>query len=537
MNRTLLPLTALLFLGCKGGDPPPDVGVDPAVEIPDHWNSLDGRVVMRLTNASSTDTSVRRALGSIFNGDPLDPSKPPVDPMQLLMRGAPKDPGTGAWMPPIAGLSEAEQLAGSAVDQALAFKNRIADADGSFTPEEAVDACGNPLLMTVLTPEALATVMPEVVGGEPWPSSCASPDGCAPEVGTWDVAIGERRPDGMIDMVLNVLPVFDTDPVQPGVFGPLTALFFTAQTPGLPMVPLFANMRRMQINLTNVWQLHSEYTDPRGTAEVYVFPHRARRMDMADIFVFPEGYDRGEDYWAAMGYEESLVPFGVDEAMAVGVDQTAAGGRELVDITKANPLLAPTLGDLLNYQIGASLACPGVKEPAWIKEGPLEFFFCPDGDIGPCLARNDMDEGACMFVEEPEPTPLDLFPPAFVRYDTAAGVVPVPAANLPAFLSSAGPSGTAQVQIEVTADSALYVFDPLAITAATGPTNQPVTLPTPVVNDHCTEGPTQKLDVGTAWPPGTYTLTVDLTAAVLDETDATYNTWFYFTNTAAWMPN
>lgn len=534
-RHLLLPLLALGGSACDG-EPDVVIPADPSIELPVEWNAREARIVMRLTDASSTSTEVRRALGILFNGNPIDPTDDGIDPMQLLMRGAPKDPVTGAWLPPETGLSVADAVAGTALEQAALFKERVLDAEDPLSPAEAVDACGNPMFMAIVTPEALDTVIPGATELPAWPSSCASTE-CEPKTGSWDVALGERNFDGMIDMVVNILPSVAVDPVQPGVWGQLSALFLTGATPGEAMVPLFLNMRRLQINLTNVWELDSEYVDPAGRREVYKFPHRERVLTQADIFVFAEGHDKAEDVWEQDNAGVSL-PFGLAEANPVGVDFTALAGEALVERTNGSELLSPALSDALNYQIAASLACPGPRETAYVQQGPLELFICPDGDIANCIARNDMDEGACLFPTEPVFDPFDpasfLSPRVtFARY-AVSGSPLIPASNVPAYLTGAT---TGQIQIEVGPESAFYTMGEI-VTAATGP-HGPVVLPESVPNSHCEDTPSQRYNVGDEWPAGTYTLTVDLSAGIVDpdSTDGTANTWFYYTSPTAWIPN
>lgn len=537
MTRSLLPLLVLGIISCRGGGGPTGApAADPSLDLDMEWQSTKGRLLMRLTDTTSTSTEVRRALGSIFNGDPNDPTKNGVDPMQLLMRGAEKDEA-GAWVVPEAA-SDAELLAGTGLQQALAFKSRVLDADGTFSAEEAVDACGNPVYMSLVTPEALAAVVPDAPGLEVWPESCGSPEGCEPETGTWDVAIGERRADGMIDMVVNILPVFDTDPTTPGVWGNLTALFFTEENPGQLMIPLFANMDRLQINMINVWQHHQDYANPTGSHELYQFPHRERTLDLADIFVYPDPYADAEDYWEVHGTGETI-PFGLEEGgSAVGVDTSAALGRELLQVTNRSAQLSQALTDIVNYTLSASLACPGVQEDAWIKEGPVEFFVCADGDVDVCVARQDRHEGACQFLAEPTYDLFDFTSPqvTFPRVDAQAGTGTVAAANLPTLLEGSAP---AQITITVDEESVLYVKSAAILTSPVE-----ATLPEPETNPHCEDSGLLRYDLGTAWTPGTYTLTVDLTAGELpddtgvgEEEPGQPTTWFYYTDTDAWMPN
>lgn len=541
----LLTLPLLLTLSCKGKDDNESKGpaLKPEMEIPEQWYSKEAAIVMRLTNATTTSTEVRRALNELANGDPLDPTDDGVDPLYLLMRLPESDPVTGELLEPDPSLSTAELLGGSSIDQALAFRERFIDGDGSpFSREEAVDSCGNEMLMSVLSPNAIQKAIPAGANDQEfWSASCTNGLDCETiDPGNWDVALGEMRFDGMIDMVVNLFPDVQVDPVKPGAFGHLTALFLSENNPGFAAAPLIANMRRVQINMTGVWELEEMYVDPVGYREVFKFPHRSRELTAADVFVFLEGHPKGEEYWKSQ-YPEfaEQVPQGLEADHPVAVDVTAIAGEKIVAATGGADELNQVLHDSLVHQIGAALACPSVRETAWVRKGPVEFFLCPGVDLATCVATEDLAEGACAFLEEPQPS---IFDPSAIQFDrveiTAPGVsIPVIENRMPVFLSTPLQSGTVDIQINVSEDSVLHLKDATRITDARSATNLQMEIPSAQANEHCPTDPVQRIDLGANWEPGTYTLTLSLDIGpdwVIDDTTGDYLLWFYYSSIDNW---
>jgi len=547
MRRFNAPLMLLLaFSACKGGGGGPTT-VQPAlgtIEIPTSWQSTDAAIVMRLTNSSTADTETKRALNQIFN-DPNDP----VDLADFLMRSPERDEA-GELVPVDTSLSQTELLGGSSIEQMEAYRQKLVDGDQlPFTREEAVDSCGNEQIMALASPHVMQQVFPQGPQNlDVWPASC--PDGADCQTldgGTWDVAFTELRFDGMVDMVINVFPGLEQDPAKPGVWGHISAFFLTDNNPGFPWLSLFANARRVQVNLLSVWQLDRTYVDPMGVREVYKFPHRARTMDPADVFVFIEPYRETEAYWNAQGLgPDQPTPYGATESAAVLIDQTSVIGEAVARQAGEDTAILSTLYDALTYQIATAVACPAVGDRRYIRQGPVEFFVCADTDIDTCIAQEDMEEIACVFEEEPV---FDPFNPAqsqinFPRAEvTGPGDVTTVTENqLPTYVSSIV-AFEATLEITVTEDSVLYLYSDVPIGTITNTaTNLPVELPAPIGNTHCTESTIRRYDLGTSWDPGTYRIAVDLAAAegIVEETDliggSTFLYWMYYTSVPAWAP-
>jgi hypothetical protein len=155
-----------------------------------------------------------------------------------------------------------------------------------------------------------------------------------------------------------------------------------------------------------------------------------------------------------------------------------------------------------------------------------------------------MEEAACIYEAEPPFDPFNPFvaPVEFPRVEiTAPGqTVVLPEARLPTYLSAPVDSiANTLVQVTVTEDSVLYMYDPEHITNAVNATsNLPVTLPTPIANTHCPDSEVQRFDLGAAWGPGTYNLTVSYPDGdgVIEELDLTtaYLLWMHFTSVPTW---
>ncbi|MEZ4317541.1 MAG: hypothetical protein R3F61_08550 [Myxococcota bacterium] len=532
------------FAACKGGEGngvPPGSGLR-AVEIPDEWESNEASVVMRLTNAATSSPEVKRAVNAIFN----DPEEP-VDALDFLMRRPERDPATGEYLPVDTSLSTADLLAGSTLDQLEAYKQKIIDGDRvPYTREETVDTCGNEMIMAIASPHVLQNVFPQGPQSlDIWPDSC--PDGAdcqTAEFGSWDVGLGEMRFDGFVDMVVNVFPDLNEDPVKPGMWGHFSGFFLNSNNPGTPWISMFASVRRVQVNLLGLWQLDRSYVDPMGAREVFKFPHRARTLNQQDVFVFLEGYAKPEAYWDSEGFGATYPPpYGSGEASPILIDTTSTTGEAVSRQAGTDTTILKTLTDVFTYQIGTAVSCPTVRETAYIRSGPVEFFLCPDIEIGECMAREDMEEAACIYEAEPVFDPFNPFAQVveFPRVEiTAPGqTIVVPEDRLPTYLSAPVDSLSTTVQLTVTPDSVLYMYDPSHITAVQSSTGLPAALPAPIADTHCTESTVQRFDIGTAWAAGTYELTVDFGAGtgVIPDPDITstgFVLWMYPTSIPTW---
>lgn len=541
--RALAPLLLVLTLSCKGdgkgGNAPPRA---PTLDIPEQWQSKEAAIVMRITNGTTTSTEVRRALNELANGSFTDPTDKGIDPLHLLMR-APETDANGQILEPDSTLSTAEKLAGSSVEQAVAFREKVIDGGGvPFAREEAKDTCGNEMIMSVLSPHAIQAAIPQgAQDQEFWPASC--PDGLDCQTidpGSWDIALGEQRYDGMIDMVVNLFPDVKAEPVKPAAFGHLTALFLSDNNPGTLIAPLVANMRRVQINMTGVWELEAAYVDPIGYRELYKFPHKSRELTIADVFVFMEGNPKGDEYWQNKFPNEELLPQGLSTDQPLAIDVTATAGAKIATATGTGDEFSTVMYDALAYQIGAAIACPAVRETAWVRKGPVEFFMCPEVDIDTCVATEDLKEGACQFEFEPEPTILDPFPEGFTRTPIAPGApVPVLPSKLPTYLQIPVAVGTTEIQVNVAEGSSLFMRDASRVLSARSAdgTNTPAVLPIAEGNDHCEDSAVQKLALGDNWAPGIYILTVDIATGTdmeFDDLSGESLLWFYFSSLDAW---
>ncbi len=543
MRRHSAPLLLLLAItstsACKGnggnGAPPPGPPLQD-LEIPEKWASNEASVVLRLTNSGTAETETKRALNTIFN----DPEGQ-IDPIDFIMRRPERD-DDGNLVAPDSGKPIPDLMAGTSLEQLEAYRQRIIDGSGSpFTREEAVDSCGNEIVMTTVSPH----VMQEVLSGPEdlpfWPASC--PDGLdcnTAEAGNFDVGMTEVRFDGLVDMVVNVFPDLSVSPPQPGLWGHFNVFFPSTNNPGFNALSMFANIRRIQVNILGLWQLDRAYVDPMGTREVFRFPHRARTLTQADVLVFAEPYEQTEEYWAASPYGDQPMPVGSDLKAPMLLDITSEVGATVEPAITPESLLLDQIGKAFQYQIASGVSCPTVTETAYLREGPVEFFLCPDIDIGECMATEDMEEAACAFENEIpfdpfNPTALPVSFPRYVAQSPDSGFV-IPPGQTPVYVGSIA-SASATFDIEVDEDSVLYMYNPERIVSATSATGLPVTLPAPQSNSHCVEKAVQRFDIGTEWDPGTYTLSVDFAPGpdLVTDTDGSFLVWMYYSSVPTWV--
>ncbi len=270
-------------------------------------------------------------------------------------------------------------------------------------------------------------------------------------------------------------------------------------------------------------------------------------MTQADIFVYMEGYSDSDKYWEAEGYGDSPLPFGAEDTSAVMIDTSNLAGQALAQGAGTDGTALQMFTDMFTYQVGAALACPSVREGAWVRNGPVEFFLCPEGEVEACVAREDLEEAACAFPTEPEfdifdPQPVVEFPRLVV---TSPSDVPVLLeAQTPTYLQSPVAGLDLSFQIEVTEDSVLYTRGQRLVSAISA-TNIPADLPVPIGNGHCPEDIIQRFDVGQEWDPGTYTVTVSLDEdpdgipnsgdeLEIDDLGTDNLLWLYYSSVSTW---
>jgi hypothetical protein len=541
---SLAPVLLLLAMtACKGNSGNNSGPQGPPlqeIEIPEKWSSNEASVVLRLTNSGTASTETKRALNTIFN----DPEGE-IDPIDFLMRRPERD-DAGNLVAPDSSKPIPDLLAGTSIEQLEAYRQRIVDGSGApFSREEAVDSCGNEIVMTTVSPHVMQEVFSAPEDLPVWPASC--PDGIdcnTAEAGAFDVGMTEVRFDGMVDMVVNVFPDLQVSPPQPGLWGHFNVFFPSTNNPGFPALSMFANIRRIQVNILGLWQLDRAYVDPMGVREVFRFPHRARTLTQGDVLVFAEPYEQTEEYWAASPYGvDNPVPVGSDLKAPLLLDVTSEVGAAVEPAITAESMLLDQLGKAFQYQIAAGVSCPTVEETAYLREGPVEFFLCPDIDIGTCIATEDMEEAACAFENEIPFDPFNPFaqPVTFPRIEitSPADQPNVPTGQLPVYLSSPVEGFEATVLLDVDEDSVLYMYNPERIvSAALNTTGLPVELPAPQGNSHCIDKPVQRFDIGSAWGPGTYELSVSFEAGadLLTDVDGNSLVWLYYSSIPTWVP-
>jgi len=544
-----LALLSVLALAACGSTPPEEEPVYApvkAVDLPDTVQSKEHAVVMRLTDGTSTDTEVYRALNQIIAEMKLS---------DLLTRGGYPTDREGNVLPFGSGSdtssdpgSYADLLAGTSVEQVRAYLERTTiDKAGPFPQAEAVDACGNPMLAAfVPASQFVDAAIGDPTAHEAWPDACGTDTSCDTlESGTVEAFFTEMRSDGLMDMIVQVNANTLSDPRTPGAFGHLMGFFFSDGGPGFSSVPLVLNADKMTVGLNNLWQQQAAYSGARGNKEVFAFPAAARTVygDEVQALITPlSTADCNAAYDAR--YESPLDPHGCVEGAGLLVDRNSPAGEEVYSVWMedgVNPANLNQIRDIFYYQLQAAAACPDVPFGKYIAEGPLEMILCSadDGDMWECLAKEDMEEGACRPVEgevayvrpelqtEPIAIPTQTFPvilkgdpsllaptltpPITTTTTTGTGDTSDTGVTTLTSTGDTGPlavpfMGT-QVEVELTVGpgSVLYLNEPERFLGIVGPSG-PVELPDATTNSHCEEGGPSRYEVGGEWPAGTYTL-------------------------------
>ncbi len=504
----LLGVVSLAVTGCAG-DKTGEEEEDPyppfqRMSWPDQLQSRDTAIVMRVTNALPGQVEVNRSLVAIASE---------IDVLDALSRGGVPEDGVTA------------DLAGSSVEQVKAYYDRkvVAD-DGVFPEAEAVDACGNPVISAFIPPSQLQHAAPGAPEEEPlWPDDCSGPDCNTLQIGTLDVYLSSTRPDGMVDMVINLLPNMTTSPPSPGLFGHLLAYFPSTNNPGFTEAPVVINARQVTVSLENLWQRQKAYVDLHGMRELYTFPSVSRTVYEDEVIVLAAGQepDWCADRWASdyTGVE----PFGCDDAYGVTLDRNPAAGtyvysQWMKDGDDTSNL--DQLGKAFEYALRAYAVCPAVDEIAYVQNGPLEMFLCPpeSGTAELCVAEVDMELGVCEPLEGgydvvvPSEETLALAPQ---RYPYVVTAVPVVETGTGLFGTGTTGTGTKgpkiflgpelEVELTVEADTILFLGDPEAIVGIRDASGQPVELPP--ADLPCENGADRsRFDIGEAWGAGTYTM-------------------------------
>ncbi len=511
-------LVALVWTGCYSDDEEPVEDPFPSVEtvtLGADVQSAEPAVVMRFTNGSTLDTEIYTALNVLANER--------LDLGDLLMRGGlPKDNAGVEIVPAV------PNIAGSSPEQVAQLV-----AGGPTNAADAVDACGNPMVAAFITPD-MAQHVGLGTGADVFPGGCDGPDCDTLQWGTIEVVPSAVRFDGLMDMVFNV----HSDPISgaPALFGHLLGFMLTGVDPGFTEVPLVLSVDKAQLLMFNMWQQQKVYEHQGvGTRQVMAMPSVGRTVERAAELLLTLG-PRSEaeclDTWTTeVG---GTPPYGCEPGLPLLIDRTAPAGAELYSTylrDGTDPSAIESVKNILEYQLQASLACPapGIGHNVWVKEGPVELFLCPTGDLDLCLAAEDMEEYACRPVQQ---TLGVTFPVSQTEaIELAAQQVPLVLRSFQAYLDNllvdddSGLVGTtnplddpplpfagANVVLEITVDADTVIYlreDDLArVETLSGPTGADLVWPEAIVDSHCEEEPAFRFDVGAQWDPGVYTLEI-----------------------------
>ncbi len=510
MRAYLVPAVLAWTMACNGG--PDRGGGDDGggevrqVDFPDEVMSGSPVIALRITNGGSADSDVYKDLNKLANER--------IDWSDLLMRGGIDKDQAGAEIVPVTA-----DIGGTAPEQVAAFH-----AAGGTT-QDAVDACGNPMIGAFVTPRVLQHAgAGDATSDNSWPDACVDAECDTTAYGLFEVVLSETRFDGHLDMIVNVAPTVGSK--DPGMLGHLLAYWLTPNNPGFLKAPVFLNADKAQVGLFNVWKRQKLYTHPGlGTRDVLAMPHEPRTIDVADLLVsfIPQKPDDCVATWE--GRFSGLLPYGCADESPLVLDRNAPMGNTVWAEHMAEGTNAANLAQLvraLEWQVRTAAACPSVETPLWVQQGKVELFLCPEslGDLDHCIAAHDMEEFACRPVADTETViePLDDAPISLTE-QREPYVLRNPL--LPLFVGT-------EVTLELTVDddTVLYTREPLRLTTA-DPQNP---LPAPIANTHCPDDEPFRYDLGAAWGPGTYTVTVPWT---LDPFEP--ELWLNLTSVPTWV--
>ncbi len=531
-------LAAVALVSCSGADPKEE-GDEYApyvpVDFPSEVQSRNTAIAMRITNAYPGEIPVNRSIVNILNE---------LDIVDMLTRGGVPEGGVGAGGGSSDPGGHADLLAGTSVEQVRAYYERFSiDERGVFLEDEAVDACGNPVIAAFVPPSQLQYAAPGVDPSElaVWPLDCTDADCNTLEIGTLDAYVSNVRPDGKLDMVINLLPDTTTNPPSPGLFGHLIAYFPSINNPGFTEAPMVVNARQFTISLGNLWEQQKVYVDLTGTRELYAFPGTERTVFNDEVIVLAAGNEPQwcSDLWSARF--TGVEPMGCGSSSGLLLDRNPAAGASVYSSHMEDGDNAANLRQLVTafeHAMRAYAVCPTLPEESlYIQDGPVEFFLCPPaaGTVELCVSEVDMEQGTCdpvpggtvevMPERQADPVPIVpqrypyvLVPTGPAGSTTTSATTTDTGTTTDAGAAATGPkiqpkkrpfapfAGTeVEVELTVEADTVLFLQDPALVQSLVDSSGQPVELPEPRLP--CGSGDTtSRYDVGEAWGPGTYTL-------------------------------
>lgn len=466
------------WTACGAGPDLPDVDTAPPLELPDRLVSGDALVLLRLSEgATTTSSAAHRGLARLFTDH--------VSVRDVLHRG-------GGQLP--AEADDGARVAGSAADQVGLLLERVSQREtGPIPADEAVDACGNPMVAAFVTPDVLSALLPDDSGVtfEELVSRDARGDGAGVDTlqdGTWDISLTETRRDGMVDAIVQLYPAVDD--ARPGLLGHVMGFFLTAAHPGFFQAPLFLAMDKVTVSISGLLQLDRIYVDPvYGDArEVYRFPHRARTVQRSDVGVtllgdplcdlhHADAFSATTPYGCQLEDGRSLpVQLDVGSRLGSTIHEVVLGGG-----TRTGPL--EQVQDALAWQLAAFVACPTLSEARYVREGPVEVLVCPEGGADACLAHHDAEEAGCDVGD------ASVFPsPTAVSAPSSASGLPAPLitpARTPYALSPAAGGSDLVVGLDGAAGAQVTLhLDRDATVSLVRPGQSPIAL-TPGTNSHC----------------------------------------------------
>lgn len=538
----LVVLVSALAASCYSTDPKEEdeegFAAYREMDIPEEVQSRSTAIAFRVTDAYPGEIPVNRSIVNIFEE---------LDIVDMLTRGGVPEGGVGAGGANSNPGAHADLLAGTSVEQVRAYYERVGvDEAGLFPVEEAVDDCGNPVVAAFIPP---SQVQHAALGADPstlpiWPLDCGTdPDCNTLEIGTLDAYVSSTRPDGKFDMVINLLPDTSTNPPAPGLFGHMIGYFPSVNNAGFTEVPMVVNARQFTVSLNNLWERQKVYTDLVGSRELYAFPGSERVVFGDELIVLTAGNqpDWCSALWAA-GFT-GVEPLGCPSASGLLLDRNPPTGADVYSTYMENGNDEANLRQIVSafeYAMRAYAACPAVPdEPLYVQDGPVEFFICPpeSSTVELCVAEVDMEQGVCeprvggtvevMPLMQSEPVPLT--PQRFPYVLVQTGLIGPGKTTTTTDSADTGDTGTTdtgitlpktkkkepftpfvgtevEVELTVEADTVLFLQDASVVTL-TDASGQPVELPEPRLP--CDKGnDTPRYDVGEAWGPGTYTLTM-----------------------------
>ncbi|MBN2798953.1 MAG: hypothetical protein JXX28_07375 [Deltaproteobacteria bacterium] len=502
--RRLSPLLLLstgLLISCGEDEDPAGGGSSfGEIEFPKEFQTAATKMAIRLTGVNTTDEVTTKALNDIFNNR--------ISLADMLMRGGlPDDP---------------TELTGDITGTSPQMLKALSD-NGSFPVDQGVDSCGNPVIASFITPDVAQYAFSDFSEYEQiWPDACGMDADCDDfKQGVIEVQLTKPRYDGMVDVIMSVHQDVHTNPPTPAMFGHLLGFLPTDNNPGFNQLPIFMNAKSANLMAGGLLEFGWSQGGYYGSQNTYVFPHTARKLSAKDVSVSLLGHELCDSLWN--DFYTGEIPYGCDPeggmTKPLQVETNSSLGGMLYETVFADgedPTYIDKIADAFTYSMAQSIACPVGAEESWIRQGPVELFLCPSGEIRDCVARQDMEDAGCRATSDApagefEISPLRASAPLLVpaaapmtliATDETAGIGEGdPAEGPPYYAAVAGVGGQTLV---------VYASVGFAVLDGTGAdkTSQVVEL---LENTHCEGAGTKRYDL-TFPANGTYYLSFNLSS-------------------------